>query len=925
MTGVSIVVPVYNALDDAKQCIASIYRSRTSIAFEVIVVDNGSEQNVTDWPAEEHKRRQNFKSLRFDEPLGFARAMNEGVRQAQFDFIALLNSDTLVTDGWLDLLAGELEKDPGLGIVSPVTNRCGHDVQQDPGAKVLQPTDAGRYAESIRNRNQLLPEAQRLVFFCVLVRRTLWDLLAGFDEIFRTGNFEDDDFCLRARLTGFRMAVAPNAFVFHSERKTFEANRLDHGEYLAQNQAVFGARVSRWSRTPQPAIPGVASAASVSVIVPVPPERVSGLRDSLASLANQTVQGFETVVVCSQGLKISQQVSEFSDRLRFTVLSLAAEEGDSPAALLNAGLAAASGTEIAYLPAGDIYYPFHLEVLTGALPISGSAAAYSGWSVLASDRRSPVIFPEAEPGVELGDWAPLLCWLHRKRASTGLSFDSSFGGFSAWAFVLQLWNSVKARYVCRVTCERSPDGPAARDASDVERVMSRFPVNNTWQQSQRQQFLDGVRQGNWETRLIIARNDRARRARKLLSGSAPPRADAKELGRLRSRLEERTAAIEPEWRSSAKPDIFLFSIIEWTALTQRPQHFAEGLAARGHRVFWVDVRLRPPERVDAGNLVRELKPGLYQLELPAFAGEVYRLEWRSDILEAMAACFAYLRASYGISSAVQLVNFPRWEPLVTRLRRRFQWPVVYDCLDNQQAFAELYGHDLGQSEKILLETSSKVLVSGRVLLEAMQAIRGDAILISNGTDFELFHQATPGGLLDDLPTPIAGFFGAFSDWLDFAWMEAAADRFPGWSFVYIGREGFAKATARERWKAFSSRPNVHVFPQAPLPKLAQYLAQMDVCIMPFQDVPVARSMNAVKIYEYLSAGKPVVAASLPETEHLSDLGLIATYKTHEESFHLLEQAARTGTAGEAVRARLEFAAKNTWAERLDELSAALGF
>jgi glycosyltransferase involved in cell wall biosynthesis len=394
------------------------------------------------------------------------------------------------------------------------------------------------------------------------------------------------------------------------------------------------------------------------------------------------------------------------------------------------------------------------------------------------------------------------------------------------------------------------------------------------------------------------------------------------LAKLRARIEDVTARINPVWRNLSKPDIFLFSIVEWTSLTQRPHHFAAGLAARGHRVFWVDVRLRSPERVDSGNLVRELNSGIFQVDLPALPGEIYRLEWRPEILETMLACMAQIRAAQGISSAWQLVNFPRWEPLVTRLSDQFHWPVVYDCLDDQQAFAALYGHDLAQSETTLLKTSARVLVSGRTLWTKAREVRPDAVFIPNAADFELFGNAKPGGLLDHLPHPIVGFFGAFADWLDFDWIDAAARRFPSWSFVYIGREGFAKPAARQRWKSVTDKPNVHVYPQATPEKLAQYLAQMDVCIMPFQDLPVTRSMNAVKLFEYLAAGKPVVARGLPETKPLTEL--IGTYQTREESFRFLEEAVEAGSRTAAVQARQKFAAQNTWTHRLDDLCATLG-
>ena len=127
-------------------------------------------------------------------------------------------------------------------------------------------------------------------------------------------------------------------------------------------------------------------------------------------------------------------------------------------------------------------------------------------------------------------------------------------------------------------------------------------------------------------------------------------------------------------------------------------------------------------------------------------------------------------------------------------------------------------------------------------------------MIPNAADFGIFNGAASRGLLDHLPRPVIGFFGALADWLDLDWVAESARRFPSWSFVYIGTEGFAREQTRERWRTATSASNVHVLPQADLATLAGYLAQFDVCTMPFQDLPITRSMHAVKIYEYLAAG-----------------------------------------------------------------------
>ena len=118
-------------------------------------------------------------------------------------------------------------------------------------------------------------------------------------------------------------------------------------------------------------------------------------------------------------------------------------------------------------------------------------------------------------------------------------------------------------------------------------------------------------------------------------------------------------------------------------------------------------------------------------------------------------------------------------------------------------------------------------------------------------------------------------------------------------------------------------PNIHVFDQVNPHTLSQYLAQFDVCLMPFRNLAMTRSMNAVKIYEYLAAGKPVLARDLPETRLLAAKGLIATYDSHEESFTLLERIVNEGSSETQIEVRKEFASKNTWSDRVDALCRTL--
>lgn len=851
--------------------------------------------------------------------------MNAGVAAAQGDRLVLLNSDTLATDHWLDLLCAALDADPQLGLVGPVTNRCGHDVQRDPASANLAPEDAQAYAAkllaAIPSAEAVVAEPQRLVFFCVLLRRSVWEQLGGLDPAFGVGNFEDDDLCLRARLAGWNLAVVRNAFVFHNESRTFLENRIDHQQTFQANRARFGDRLALWSSTPAAQLPDNTGAAAVSVLLPVVSRRADGLYRSLASLTHQALQGFEVIVALPASLSLPSECEALAHTLSATVLRVEGEDVDNAATLLNAARAAATRRLVTYLPAGDLFYPFHLEVLLAAVTRHAARFLFSGWSIVRQDhgtlRREAVEYIDA-----IGEWVPLVCCIHDRLAASDIALDPSFGDFSQWDFVLRLTQQLASMYQLRVTCERWPDPPSPEGPQQVAAVMAAHPVTQPPRLAQRQLLLNAVRQGPWEDALLLARQERLRRAKQMMAARGATDPAGTQLKLLTQQFAGSTFASTSHPREG-KADILLFSILEWSTLEQRPHHLARGLVARGHRVFWIDASLAPPAQLTPATLARELEPGLFHVRLPGTANAIYRVAWTPDLLDAMRSCLDLLRRAFHISAAVQLVHFQRWQPLCTLLRERFAWKLAYDCLDDQRAFAELFGHPYDDTEPQLLATADHVFASGIVLRQLKQAQRPDTVLLPNGVPFELFANARSNAELRDLPRPIAGFFGAFADWLDLDWIAAASREFPHVSFVFLGADSFSTPAARLRWSSLAALPNVHILPKVPLHALPGYLADFDLCLMPFRDLPITRSMNAVKLYEYLAAGKPVLVPDLPETALLREAGVAETYATQAESFTKLREILAHPHDEEATHQRQSFAAANTWQHRLEVLTAEL--
>ncbi len=187
--------------------------------------------------------------------------------------------------------------------------------------------------------------------------------------------------------------------------------------------------------------------------------------------------------------------------------------------------------------------------------------------------------------------------------------------------------------------------------------------------------------------------------------------------------------------TSGRLDFVFLNILRWNDLTQRPHHFASGLAKRGYRVFWVDVKLIPAERFTGTAIPRKLMDNVFEIQLPGFAGDIYHFSWRPAVLELMIGALDQLRRASGIGQAVQLVNFPSWTPLAQRARQHFGWPIVYDCLDDQYAFSELHGHRGAAYEAELTQTCDVLVTSGHELYKAKLIHRKDAILILNAVDY----------------------------------------------------------------------------------------------------------------------------------------------------------------------------------------------
>lgn len=244
---VSIIIPVYNQLTCTKYFIESL-RITVNDKTELIVINNASKE-----PIEEYLSTVNYKNINLNlisnkENLGFPIAINQGITKAKGKYILIANNDIVVTEGWLDRMIEVLESDPKIGIVGPISNEVS-GLQKDNNAKYNSIEEMHKYAADVQQRNKgEILHFPRVAFLCTLIKRDVIDKIGGLDERFSPGNFEDDDFCLRAQLAGYKTVIAKDVFIHHYGSKSFKANGLEeYQKRLETNRQIF---IDKWGADP---------------------------------------------------------------------------------------------------------------------------------------------------------------------------------------------------------------------------------------------------------------------------------------------------------------------------------------------------------------------------------------------------------------------------------------------------------------------------------------------------------------------------------------------------------------------------------------------------------------------------------------------------------------------------------------------------
>jgi GT2 family glycosyltransferase/glycosyltransferase involved in cell wall biosynthesis len=287
---VSIIIPLFNNMAYTRHCLEQIRQNTSGEQYELILVDNGSTDNTYTLF---ESLTPPVKVIRNLKNQGFAKACNQGAREASGKYLLFLNNDTEPKPGWLEPLIDIADHDPTVAAVGSKLLYPDETIQHA-GVSIIdnrREKDPLRGEHIWRGRPAGQPEANQLYCYqaltaaCLLVKRDAFEAVGGFDEGYWNG-YEDVDLCFKLGQKGWKLVYQPASIVIHHESKSgaerfagvsrniqrlhekwqgkIQPDIIIHGD----GRAVEGAGISSGFMAPY-VMEAVVTAPLVSIIIPL--------------------------------------------------------------------------------------------------------------------------------------------------------------------------------------------------------------------------------------------------------------------------------------------------------------------------------------------------------------------------------------------------------------------------------------------------------------------------------------------------------------------------------------------------------------------------------------------------------------------------------------------------------------------------------
>ncbi len=260
MKKIAVITVNFNSDTETHACLASLDKTHhRDFETTIIVVDNGS---ATPFVLTKHEKEKGIILLRSEKNVGFTGGNNLGIHyalQQEFDYLLLINNDTIVDPDCIAQLLLVAESDPAIGLVAPkIYFAKGHEYHKEryeknelgkviwyAGGEIdwknvmskhigVDEVDAGQY------------DTQREINFvsgcCMFFKREVLEKIKGFDDHYFL-YYEDADITLRTKQAGYKVVYAPKAILWHLNSASSDGSGSAlHDYFLTRNRMLLGMK-----------------------------------------------------------------------------------------------------------------------------------------------------------------------------------------------------------------------------------------------------------------------------------------------------------------------------------------------------------------------------------------------------------------------------------------------------------------------------------------------------------------------------------------------------------------------------------------------------------------------------------------------------------------------------------------------------------
>lgn len=251
---VSLIISSRKGLHLIKQCVESILKKTTYANYEILIIDNGSDNAAAIKCVEKLEAEPRVRALRYAHSPNYAELNNAAAKMARGELLALINSDvSVISPDWLSEMVS-LALQPNVGAVGARLWNPNETLKHGgavlgmgwSGVAGLSQHNMPRYQHGYFGRGNLIQSFSAVKADCLVVRKDIYEEVGGLDETNLQMAFNDVDFCLRVREAGYRNVWTPFAELYHHESVTSGLEDATEKQVRFVNEVAY--MKERWGK-----------------------------------------------------------------------------------------------------------------------------------------------------------------------------------------------------------------------------------------------------------------------------------------------------------------------------------------------------------------------------------------------------------------------------------------------------------------------------------------------------------------------------------------------------------------------------------------------------------------------------------------------------------------------------------------------------